>query len=987
MIKKLLFIFFIVFSMISKANSWERVYDQYSNSNSAIVKSDTGYLLYQTQQVALKLNAFALRLNEDGAVLSSILHFSSDNVFCRNAVRSVWDRNQYILQYEKQNSFGYYYLVTDIDGNRLDESSFAYLFDSNNSATTAVSNQKFLHLENTDGYIGNGVDFVQLDNGYRYDLYIVLKKLGHFPYFDTRDIKINLREKVDTSIVGDFRNVNLSNILFPLKDGGFSVLIPKDDDTSFLTSFSYNLARFDSTGNLKNTVRITNPQTTSFNHKIYEDNTGNLFLTYSEGAARGVVKMIDTAGNIVKTIVTPNLSGLPYNTVVKRIDNDLLLIYSLTENSNQKQRAFFRGVFSLGKNEYVSQKFTPIFTGLDGQYDFFVSGSELLTDDAVVFVGLSRKKTTSENALTIVKIEDNVYPQVIKGNVFGDYQNNCNKNLNDIGLGLMTVKGKKGDKTFFTTTDSAGNYELDVDTGNIELNLYRNINKPFWSVAACTTPRLFTVNPHDTIIHDFAMYPKLICPFLNVDIATPFLRRCVENTYTVTYSNTGTIASSNSYIDVTLDTFLDYHSSTIPAIVLGNNVYRFYIGTIAVNQVESFKINAYLNCNTTIVSQTHCTEAHIYPDTICTAAAYLGPVIAATAKCYGDRVEFTLRNYGGDMVAPGKYQIIEDHVIRASSNFFLNRGNADTFSIRTSNGATYRIIAEQDRDYPVEFGDKFVIAFAEGCRGNFSESFTTGIITSGSLFDGEAYRSLNCMQSIASKDPNDKSGYPVGVGETKLINQNTAIDYLIRFQNTGNDTAFKIIIDDTIPVQLDINSISNLQSSHSFVFKRVDSSLVRWTFNNIRLVDSLTNEPLSHGFIKFRILQKANLPIGTKIYNTAYIYFDYNEPVITNTSLHTIGKDFLRVDIINAVITDISKIKSIKVYPNPFDISAQFILEGKILEHAVLELTDVYGKQISKYESENNKFTVFRNEMPSGMYLYVIKQYGTIIVSGKIVAQ
>ncbi len=992
MLKKLLFIYLILFSVMSKANSWERVYDQYSNANSAIIKLDTGYLLYQSNQIALKLNIFALRLDEDGNILNSQVHFNSENVFCRSAVRSVWDRNQYIVQYEKQNSFGYNYLFTDVNGNSLDEIPFAYISDNN--GPVSVSNQKFLHLYNTDGFIGNGLDYVPLDSGYRVDPYIVMKKLGHFPFSVTRDIKINLREKIDASILRDFRYTEwsnmmfpLTNILFPLKDGGFSVLLPKDIDTSSAVEYYYNLARFDSTGNLKNIVIVADSGVTTLSHRIYEDITGNLFLTYNEGTDRAVVKMIDSTGNVITKIVTPQLDGAPYKTVVKRINSDLLLIYSLTENSNQKQRAFFKGVFSLSKNEYISQKFTPIFTGLDGQYDFFISGTELITDDAVVFIGVSKKKSTSDNALTIVKVDDNIYPQVIKGNVFSDYQNDCNRGTNERGLNLFTIKAKKDSKTFFTTSDSSGNYELEVDTGNIELNLYRNVSKPFWSVAACTNPRLFSINPHDTITHNFAMYPKLICPFLNVDIATPFLRRCVENTYTVTYSNTGTIASSNSYIDVTLDTFLHYQNSTIPAIYLGNNVYRFNIGSIDVDQTESFKITALLDCSATIVSQTHCTEAHIYPDTICTASAYLGPIIVATAKCYGDRVEFTLRNYGGNMVAPGKYQIIEDHVIRASSSFLLNRGNSTTFSINTSNGATYRIIAEQNPNYPVEFGDKFVIAFSEGCRENFSESFTTGIVTSGPLFDGEAYRSLNCMQSIASRDPNDKTGYPIGVGTSKLINQNTPIDYLIRFQNTGNDTAFKVIIEDTISSQLDINSISNLQSSHSFVFKRIDSALVRWTFNDIRLVDSLTNEPLSHGFIRFRIQQKADLPLGTEIFNTALIYFDYNEPVITNTSLHTIGKDFLRVDIISVIINDNNKIKNIKILPNPFDVSVQLILEGGILEDAVLELTDIYGKQISRYESGNNKFSILRNEMPSGMYLYVIKQYGTVIASGKLVAQ
>ena len=59
------------------------------------------------------------------------------------------------------------------------------------------------------------------------------------------------------------------------------------------------------------------------------------------------------------------------------------------------------------------------------------------------------------------------------------------------------------------------------------------------------------------------------------------------------------------------------------------------------------------------------------------------------------------------------------------------------------------------------------------------------------------------------------------------------------------------------------------------------------------LPDSNVNEPASHGFIKFRIQQKASNPTGARIENTAAIYFDYNAPVLTNTTWHTIGNDFI----------------------------------------------------------------------------------------------
>jgi hypothetical protein len=38
------------------------------------------------------------------------------------------------------------------------------------------------------------------------------------------------------------------------------------------------------------------------------------------------------------------------------------------------------------------------------------------------------------------------------------------------------------------------------------------------------------------------------------------------------------------------------------------------------------------------------------------------------------------------------------------------------------------------------------------------------------------------------------------------------------------------------------------------------------------------------GYFQYRIKPLPNMPLGAQIENTAYIYFDYNSPVITNTT-------------------------------------------------------------------------------------------------------
>jgi uncharacterized repeat protein (TIGR01451 family) len=108
------------------------------------------------------------------------------------------------------------------------------------------------------------------------------------------------------------------------------------------------------------------------------------------------------------------------------------------------------------------------------------------------------------------------------------------------------------------------------------------------------------------------------------------------------------------------------------------------------------------------------------------------------------------------------------------------------------------------------------------------------------------------------------------------------LDYLIRFQNTGTDTAFKVVVTDVLPPQLDVISMKTVSASHPYTVS-LKKNVVTFTFDNILLPDSFRNEKASHGFVRFKIGLKQGLKIGDNISNNAAIYFDYNAPIITNS--------------------------------------------------------------------------------------------------------
>lgn len=144
-----------------------------------------------------------------------------------------------------------------------------------------------------------------------------------------------------------------------------------------------------------------------------------------------------------------------------------------------------------------------------------------------------------------------------------------------------------------------------------------------------------------------------------------------------------------------------------------------------------------------------------------------------------------------------------------------------------------------------------------------------------------------------SFDPNDKNATPQ-LSPLQVAN-GEYIDYTIRFQNTGTDTAFNVVISDTLNSDLQVNTLTMLASSHTCK-TTVQGNIVFFEFLDILLPDSNINEPLSHGFVSFRIKPQTTVVPNTTIPNKAAIYFDYNAPVITNTA-GTLIKNFIVVPV------------------------------------------------------------------------------------------
>jgi hypothetical protein len=143
-----------------------------------------------------------------------------------------------------------------------------------------------------------------------------------------------------------------------------------------------------------------------------------------------------------------------------------------------------------------------------------------------------------------------------------------------------------------------------------------------------------------------------------------------------------------------------------------------------------------------------------------------------------------------------------------------------------------------------------------------------------------------------SYDPNEKTESNGGIIPSSFIANNYYLQYTVRFQNTGTDTAFNVYVRDTLDALLDWGTLEMVTASHPYVVSIENGNQLTWQFNNINLPDSNVNEPLSHGYFVFRIQPKNTVAVNDQIPNTASIYFDYNLPVMTNNASTLVQDNF-----------------------------------------------------------------------------------------------
>ena len=252
----------------------------------------------------------------------------------------------------------------------------------------------------------------------------------------------------------------------------------------------------------------------------------------------------------------------------------------------------------------------------------------------------------------------------------------------------------------------------------------------------------------------------------------------------------------------------------------------------------------------------------------------------------------------------------------------------------------------------------------------FGDLLSTTLQAYGDGFDCDS--TTNFAESIdevvGSFDPNDKLVFPRGYGEDGYIRGTDTLYYKIRFQNVGNYYASRVEIRDTLSDNLDPATFIAGPMSHEGRVELTEDNILIWIFDDIILPDSGTNEPESHGFVQFKILADTALPNGATILNQAAIYFDYNEPIYTNTTYNTVTDRLSFEDDYLLVFT---------VYPNPVEATSRAMvgmLDGTLLPVPLesVAIFDPLGRQVDlRLPAGSSEILIRHDQYRPGVYYLI----------------
>jgi uncharacterized repeat protein (TIGR01451 family) len=578
----------------------------------------------------------------------------------------------------------------------------------------------------------------------------------------------------------------------------------------------------------------------------------------------------------------------------------------------------------------------------------------------------------------------------LHGNIFNDSNLNCGLQSSELRLPTIPILGTP-DNLYGISNDTGAYYVGVLDSVNYTFQPL--VPQRFSAMIHSPCPVNYDVylnvnSPLDTLGFDFG-FTGTPCFLLRTDVSANRKRRCFRNYTSLAYLNEGLVPANNVEVHVQFAPYDIPVWASLPYTVdATDGSLVFNLGTLNAGQSGSITIIDSIACVQGIVGLTQCTKAWILPPNQClidstTGSGWDQSSIKVSGSCANDTVRFVILNHGsGNMATSSPYRIYANNVLVYTGSFQLAAGDS-LVVYWFSNGATIRLEADQIAGHP---GNSHPRATVEACGTNSLGQFTTGQVNLAPMDDIDVDVEIDCLPIRDSYDPNEKLNSPEGISAQHYVLPNTPIDYVIHFQNTGTDTAYKVVVIDTLSNNLDLSTLELGASSFPYTTSLSGQgvAVLKFTFNNINLTDTVTNELQSHGFVNYKIKPKASTPIGTVINNYADIYFDYNFPIRTNDAFVTLWD-------VNSITTAVQSMKqesgNLEIYPNPC--ASQLKIKNYELEMEGIRIYNVLGEVVlqSKINNPKSEITLDVSALQSGIYFIQLTTINQQLTNKKFVKE
>ncbi len=524
--------------------------------------------------------------------------------------------------------------------------------------------------------------------------------------------------------------------------------------------------------------------------------------------------------------------------------------------------------------------------------------------------GLKVEFVNTKSQLLCPFSDDFVQPNLgltINGRVLLDMDSDCIADPNNAAASEWYINVSSPTNVYRQKINDDGSFVIFVkEFGTVTLTSLPPSD--LWK--SCSDSQEFTfdatnVNGSSQKCSFLAQPTELKCPKGKIDVANPLLRRCFDNIFYVAYANLGTGPLIDAKIEIQLDDKFILKSCSLPNFTLTNdNRLIADVATLDVMKKGQFYFEINIDCDKSLLGETHCIEAKLLPFNDC-GVNYIGPKLDLKSECKNNTIKFTITNVGQQAMTESlNYIVIEDDVMKTTKPVKLQVAESLEYSIEATT-STYRIILPQVKDYK---NQTFLTKAIEACTTDPNPSL--GYITNFQESDEELYIDILCKENTGSFNSNEMMVLPRGYGDAQNILPNTELEYMIRFQNTGTDTAINVWIKDTIMENLDLSSFNLKYSSHPVNISMKDN-VILFAYPSIMLLDSTKSVSNSRGFIAYSVKTKKDLD-NAKVSNRASIYFDYNKPIATNT----INQNIALWVLAKAVDKPLDQLM-VNIYPNP----------------------------------------------------------------------